>query len=66
MPSPKTLGCQGRGSRGLAKCDGGCAVSTAADYVRFAQMLLNRGVLDGVRVLGPKTIDYMGSTGDYN
>ena len=41
------------------ECGGGCAVSTAADYVRFAQMLLNRGILDGVRVLGPKTIDYM-------
>ena len=42
-------------------CGGGCGVSTAADYTRFAQMLLNRGVLEGVRVLGPKTVDYMTS-----
>jgi CubicO group peptidase (beta-lactamase class C family) len=27
--------------------------------VRFAQMLLNRGALDGVRILAPKTVDYM-------
>jgi CubicO group peptidase (beta-lactamase class C family) len=42
-------------------CGGGCAVSTAPDYARFAQMLLNRGVLDGARVLSPKIIDYMTS-----
>ena len=40
-------------------CGGGCAVSTAADYLRFAQMLLNRGELDGVRVLSRKTVEYM-------
>jgi CubicO group peptidase (beta-lactamase class C family) len=40
-------------------CGGGCAVGTAADYVRFAQMLLNRGALDGARVLGTRTVDYM-------
>ena len=40
-------------------CGGGCAVSTARDYARFAQMLLNRGVLDGARVLAPKTVDLM-------
>jgi CubicO group peptidase (beta-lactamase class C family) len=43
------------------ECGGGCAVSTASDYVRFAQMLLNRGALDGVRLLGRKTVDYMTS-----
>ena len=36
-------------------------VSTAPDYARFAQMLLNRGVLDGARVLSPRIIDYMTS-----
>src|SRR6476620_10565055 len=40
-------------------CGGGCAVSTATDYLRFAQMLLNRGELDGVRILGRKTVEYM-------
>jgi len=42
-------------------CGGGCAVSTAGDYVRFAQMLLNRGVLEGARVLSPKMVEYMTS-----
>ena len=34
-------------------------VSTASDYLRFAQMLLNEGELEGVRLLGPKTVQYM-------
>ena len=38
---------------------GGGLVSTAADYLRFAIMLLNGGELDGVRILGRKTLDYM-------
>ena len=38
---------------------GGGMVSTAADYLRFAQMLLNGGELDGVRLLSRKTVDYM-------
>ncbi len=33
--------------------------STQADYIRFAQMLLNGGALDGVRLLSPKTIEIM-------
>ena len=38
------------------ECGGGCAVSTAADYIRFSQMLLNGGVLDGKRILKPETV----------
>jgi CubicO group peptidase (beta-lactamase class C family) len=38
---------------------GGGLVSTAADYLRFALMLLNGGELDGARVLGRKTVEYM-------
>ena len=38
---------------------GGGLVSTAADYARFTQMLLRGGELDGVRVLGPRTLSYM-------
>ena len=34
-------------------------VSTAADYWRFAQAILNGGELNGQRVLGPKTVNYM-------
>ncbi|HJU42925.1 MAG TPA: serine hydrolase domain-containing protein [Vicinamibacterales bacterium] len=33
--------------------------STAADYARFAQMLLNGGSLDGVQLLSPKSIELM-------
>jgi CubicO group peptidase (beta-lactamase class C family) len=40
-------------------CGGHGLVSTAADYLRFAQMVLNRGELDGVRLLGPKTVELM-------
>lgn len=38
---------------------GGGLVSTAADYHRFTRMLLGRGALDGVRLLGSRTVDYM-------
>lgn len=34
-------------------------VSTAGDYARFLQMLLNGGELDGVRLLSPKTVQLM-------
>jgi CubicO group peptidase (beta-lactamase class C family) len=34
-------------------------VSTAADYLRFAQCILNKGDLDGVRLLGRKTAEMM-------
>jgi CubicO group peptidase (beta-lactamase class C family) len=34
-------------------------VSTVPDYLRFAQMLLNRGTLDGVRILNASTVDTM-------
>jgi CubicO group peptidase (beta-lactamase class C family) len=40
---------------------GGGVLSTAADYVRLAQMLLNGGELDGVRILGRKTVELMTS-----
>ena len=45
---PKTLF---TGSSGL--------ISTAADYVRFAEMLSRGGAIDGVRILGPRTVRYM-------
>lgn len=38
---------------------GGGLVSTTADYLRFAQMLLNKGELDGVRLLGRKSVELM-------
>jgi len=43
-------------------CVGGSTggiVTTVGDYARFGQMLLNGGELDGVRILGRKTVDLM-------
>lgn len=46
---------------GPRKCFSGGAglLSTITDYGRFLQMLLNGGELDGVRILGPKTVELM-------
>lgn len=58
-------GVEWRGSRNYFS--GGAGLfSTAADYARFLQMLLNGGELDGVRVLSPKTVELMtaSATGD--
>ena len=40
---------------------GGGMLSTAGDYARFCQMMLNGGELDGVRVLSPHTVALMTS-----
>jgi CubicO group peptidase (beta-lactamase class C family) len=40
---------------------GGGLVSTTTDYMRFCQMVLNGGELDGVRILSPTTIKLMAS-----
>lgn len=58
VKGPKTYFEPGGGAGGV--------LSTIADYTRFAQMLLNGGELDGVRILGRKTVELMTSshTGD--
>ena len=38
---------------------GGGLIGTIADYHRFCTMLLNRGELDGARIVAPKTLDLM-------
>jgi len=38
---------------------GGGLCSTISDYARFAQMLLNKGQLDGIRILSRKTVELM-------
>ncbi len=43
------------GPRGLYRGAGGL-VSTVRDYLRFQQMMLNGGELDGVRILAPSTV----------
>jgi CubicO group peptidase (beta-lactamase class C family) len=40
---------------------GGGLVSTTMDYARFCQMLLSGGALDGVRIIGRKTLQLMAS-----
>lgn len=41
------------------ECGGGCALSTAGDYIRFAQMLLNGGIFEGKRLIAKKTVEMM-------
>jgi len=43
----------------LSYSGGAGLLSTAEDYARFLQMLLNGGVLDGARLLSPKTVQLM-------
>ena len=38
---------------------GGGLVSTTMDYARFCQMMLNKGELDGVRILSPASVELM-------
>ena len=55
------VGDQGAYVRGPRKCFSGGAglLSTASDYGRLLQMLLNDGELDGVRLLSPKSVELM-------
>lgn len=66
VPSPET-GAAMRAPDVLRRPDrpamlsgGGGLYGTAADYLRFCQMILNGGVLDGERVVGRHTLSYMG------
>jgi CubicO group peptidase (beta-lactamase class C family) len=38
---------------------GGGLISTAVDYLKFAEMIRQRGALNGERLLGSRTVDYM-------
>jgi CubicO group peptidase (beta-lactamase class C family) len=42
-------------------CGGACAAGTAIDYLRFAQMLVNGGVLDGKRIVSRVMLEMMTS-----
>ncbi len=52
---------QSRGflTKGTFFSGGGGLLSTASDYARFCQMLINGGQLDGARLLSRKTIEFM-------
>ncbi len=58
---PETTEKAGRAKRRLMSGNGlfGGLLCTPGDYARFAQMLANGGELDGVRVLGRKTVELM-------
>jgi CubicO group peptidase (beta-lactamase class C family) len=43
------------------QCGGGCLVSTASDYLRFYQMMLEKGRWDGAQIVSRKSIEYMTS-----
>jgi len=49
------------GKKAKFDCGGSCAYATVGDYLRFGQMLANGGVLDGQRVLSPKSVAFMTS-----
>jgi len=67
---PETTEKAGRNNRPLMSGNGlfGGLLSTPWDYARFAQMLANGGELDGVRILGRKTVELMSTNhiGDRN
>jgi CubicO group peptidase (beta-lactamase class C family) len=42
-------------------CGGACGLGTVGDYLRFGQMLLNGGILEGERILSPQTVALMTS-----
>jgi len=58
VPDPAFNGERSTASRGL-RSGGGGLYSTGADYLRFAQMLLNGGQLEGVRLLSRKSVELM-------
>jgi CubicO group peptidase (beta-lactamase class C family) len=47
------------GTKRQVASGGGGLTSTAGDYMRFCQMMLNKGELNGVRLLGRKTVELM-------
>ena len=60
-PDISAMQAQGAYVEGPRKSFSGGAgyLSTAQDYARFLQMMLNGGELDGVRILSPKTVELM-------
>jgi len=60
-PTPGTMVSQGAYVEGPRKSFSGGAgiVSTALDYARFLQMMLGGGELEGVRILGRKSVELM-------
>src|SRR6202050_3461905 len=60
-PAPSGAGLGDYTAQPTMPSGGGGIITTAQDYMRFAQMLLNLGELDGVRILAPSTVQLMTS-----
>ena len=60
-PAPGAMAGQGAYVDGPRKCFSGGAglLSTATDYAKFLQMMLNGGTFNGKRVISPKTVELM-------
>jgi CubicO group peptidase (beta-lactamase class C family) len=58
LPAARAFDSYSRG-RNTMLSGGGGLVSTVSDYLRFATMLARGGELDGVRILGPRTVSLM-------
>ncbi|MGI9646084.1 MAG: serine hydrolase domain-containing protein [Ilumatobacteraceae bacterium] len=58
MPAPASLAAP-LNERPAMLSGGGGLCGTAADYLRFTHLLLGKGELDGTRLLGSRTVDYM-------
>ena len=61
VDAEKHLGMEGYDRPPMFESGGAGLVSTVSDYGRFAMMLANGGSLDGVRILSPYTVEFMGS-----
>mmetsp|Transcript_10969 Transcript_10969/g.20163 ORF Transcript_10969/g.20163 Transcript_10969/m.20163 type:complete len:431 (+) Transcript_10969:30-1322(+) len=60
-PNPTQKDCHTRGVGKMSPSTAGGAglFSTCADYIRFMRMLLNKGTLDGVRILSEESVEIM-------
>ena len=56
------LGLEGYGEDVVYESGGAGLVSTVDDYAKFARMMMHYGTLDGVRILGRKTVELMTSS----
>lgn len=61
LDTEKHLGMEGYDEKPAFESGGAGLVSTVEDYGKFAMMLANGGTYDGVRILSPYTVEFMGT-----
>lgn len=61
IDTEKHLGMEGYDEKPAFESGGAGLVSTVEDYGKFAMMLANGGTYDGVRILSPYTVEFMGT-----